>query len=171
MNNTLKNPPIRQERAHDLHPSLHKQLSGGTGIQSTGSLGWLQTWFERTLRMGLITILLAAIFQGPAHSVGHSSLTVYNTLLRLACCATLFAAGMVLKTLAAKMLSSHFNKASYFDKMQDALRKVGSAPFLEATGMGRKSGMLASLEAYMHARKLRCMMDSEVERGRSDLNA
>ena len=30
----------------------------------------------------------------------------------------------VLKTLAAKLLSSHFNKEGYFDKMQDALRKV-----------------------------------------------
>jgi len=35
---------------------------------------------------------------------------------------------MVLKTLAAKMLSSHFNKASFSDKMQDALRKVPPSP-------------------------------------------
>lgn len=76
--------------------------------------------------MGLITVLLAAIFQGPARQSSAGTLNFYNTLLRLFCCFTLFSAGMILKTLAAKMMSSHFNKSSYFDKMQDALRKVGT---------------------------------------------
>lgn len=74
--------------------------------------------------MGLITVLLAAIFQDYAHNNTRNVRTFYTTLLRMFCCLTLFAAGMVFKTLAAKMLSSHFNKSSFFDKMQDALRKV-----------------------------------------------
>lgn len=84
----------------------------------------LQTWFERTVRMGLITVLLAAIFQDYARNQSRNVRTFYYTLLRIFCCLTLFAAGMIIKTLAAKMLSSHFNKSSFFDKMQDALRKV-----------------------------------------------
>ena len=84
----------------------------------------MQTWFERTLRMGLITVLLASIFQSYAHNQSKQVYTFYATLLRIFCCLTLFAAGMIFKTLAAKMLSSHFNKSSFFDKMQDALRKV-----------------------------------------------
>ena len=87
----------------------------------------MQTWFERTLRMGLLTVLLVAIFQSTAHSTGHKNLLYYTTTLRLFCCATLFSAGMILKTLVAKMLSSHFNKSSFFDKMQDALRKASLA--------------------------------------------
>ena len=91
------------------------------GYEKTSN-AYLQTWFERTMRIGLITILLAAIFHG------HSPQTDKNaaSLLRTFGCLTLFSAGMVLKTLAAKILSSHFNKASFFDKMQDALRKVSS---------------------------------------------
>ena len=84
----------------------------------------LQDWFERTVRIGLITILLAAVFQNYAYAAKGNIAVFYRTLLRLFCCATLFSFGMILKTLAAKMLSSHFNKSSYFDKMQDALRKV-----------------------------------------------
>lgn len=75
--------------------------------------------------MGMITILLVSIFQNYAHNQKSNKVLIfYNTLLRIFCCSTLFAAGMVFKTLAAKMLSSHFNKSSFFDKMQDALRKV-----------------------------------------------
>lgn len=74
--------------------------------------------------MGLITVLLASIFQAYAYSSSPKVHTFYVSLLRVFCCLTLFAAGMILKTLAAKILSSHFNKSSFFDKMQDALRKV-----------------------------------------------
>ena len=49
---------------------------------------------------------------------------VYWALLQGLCCVLLFCAGNVLKTLLAKLLSSHFYKASYFAKMQDALRKA-----------------------------------------------
>ncbi len=80
--------------------------------------------------MGLITVLLAAIFQDYAHNKTKNVRTFYTTLLRIFCCLTLFSVGMILKTLAAKMLSSHFNKSSFFDKMQDALRKVNPWHYL-----------------------------------------
>lgn len=80
--------------------------------------------------MGLITVLLASIFQDYAHDSSKNVHTFYTTILRVFCCLTLFAAGMILKTLAAKILSSHFNKSSFFDKMQDALRKVSPLSML-----------------------------------------
>ena len=85
--------------------------------------------------MGLITVLLAAIFQDYAHNNTKNVRTFYTTLLRIFCCLTLFAAGMILKTLAAKILSSHFNKSSFFDKMQDALRKVSMTKNLKSPNL------------------------------------
>lgn len=43
---------------------------------------------------------------------------------RVMFCGLLFLGGNVLKKALAKLFSSHFYKATHYDKMQDALRKV-----------------------------------------------
>ncbi len=40
-------------------------------------------------------------------------------------CLILFTFANVLSTLLAKMMASHFHKATHFHKMQEAIRKVG----------------------------------------------
>ena len=47
-------------------------------------------------------------------------------------CLILFTFANVLSTLLAKMMASHFHKATHFHKMQEAIRKVcsdSSVPF------------------------------------------
>lgn len=44
--------------------------------------------------------------------------------MKTAGCILLACSANVLKTLAAKLMSNHFYRDSYFDKMQDALCKV-----------------------------------------------
>ena len=43
-------------------------------------------------------------------------------------CLILFTFANVLSTLLAKMMASHFHKATYFHKMQEAIRKVPFSP-------------------------------------------
>lgn len=51
-------------------------------------------------------------------------------------CLILFTFANVLSTLLAKMMASHFHKATYFHKMQEAIRKVPfSLPALHVSGM------------------------------------
>lgn len=115
----------------------------------------LQVWFERTVRIGLISILLAATFQPYAYSGDDTVHRFYRTLLRIACCAVLFSFGMVLKTLGAKMLSSNFNKNSFFDKMQDALRKVKPSPWIAEKGsITQITGLALVIEDDMQANKV-----------------
>ncbi|KAK9829569.1 hypothetical protein WJX72_006541 [[Myrmecia] bisecta] len=76
---------------------------------------------ERLLRAGLIIGIFAAIFQDRARVRGVRD--VYTVLLRLLCCIVLFASANVVKTLLAKLMSSHFYQETHFQKMQDALRK------------------------------------------------
>lgn len=48
----------------------------------------------------------------------------WASVVKLLVCFILFNVGNVVKTLLAKLLSSHFHKRAHFDKMQDALNKV-----------------------------------------------
>ena len=48
----------------------------------------------------------------------------------LACC-TIAALAHLLKTLLAKLMASSFHKRAHFDKIQDALSKVGLPPSAE----------------------------------------
>ena len=48
----------------------------------------------------------------------------YVTALKVLLCLVLLTGGNIVKTLVAKLLSSHFHKRAHFDKMQDALNKV-----------------------------------------------
>lgn len=51
-------------------------------------------------------------------------------------CLILFTFANVLSTLLAKIMASHFHKATYFHKMQEAIRKVPLSPgALHASGM------------------------------------
>ncbi len=43
-------------------------------------------------------------------------------------CLILFTFANVVSTLLAKMMASHFHKATYFHKMQEAIRKVPLSP-------------------------------------------
>ena len=52
----------------------------------------------------------------------------YVTALKVLLCLVLLTGGNIVKTLVAKLLSSHFHKRAHFDKMQDALNKVTMLP-------------------------------------------
>ena len=52
----------------------------------------------------------------------------YVTALKVLLCLVLLTGGNIVKTLVAKLLSSHFHKRAHFDKMQDALNKVTTLP-------------------------------------------
>lgn len=54
----------------------------------------------------------------------------YLASLRTLCCLLLLSAVNVSKTMLAKLMSAHFYVEGYFDKMQDALRKVSLVPLL-----------------------------------------
>ena len=76
------------------------------------------------LRMLLLVLLFIIAFADGIERPEDVQLA-YSLVLRLLICFTLFAAGNVLKTLLAKLLASHVHRQAFFDKMQDALQKVG----------------------------------------------
>ncbi|KAK9845183.1 hypothetical protein WJX84_001954 [Apatococcus fuscideae] len=82
----------------------------------------MKTGVERLLRAGLIMALFAGLFRAPANKdKGLGS--AYITIIRVGACIILFAGASVLKTLLAKIMSSHFHQEAHFKKMQDAVRK------------------------------------------------
>lgn len=75
------------------------------------------------LRMLLAIILFVVAFADRTERPEDVQLA-YSLALRLLICLALLAAGNVLKTLLAKLLATHVHRKAFFDKMQDALRKV-----------------------------------------------
>ena len=67
--------------------------------------------------------LFAGLFRAPANK-NNTLGNVYITIIRVGACIILFAGASVLKTLLAKIMSSHFHQEAHFKKMQDAVRKV-----------------------------------------------
>ena len=87
----------------------------------------VQHWTSLMLLTGLIMSLYAGLIESyTQRSVQSAKVRKdYLHLLRWMGCLLLLCCANVLKTLIAKMLSCHFYCSGYFDKMQDARRKVG----------------------------------------------
>ena len=72
-------------------------------------------------------LLLIPLFVGCFYGRANDSDTVkrvFQILAKVLGCLSLFFFGNVLKTFAAKAMSSHFHKEAHFEKMQEALVKV-----------------------------------------------
>ena len=92
-----------------------------------------QRWLQRTLCVVFFMSLFAGLFQQSVYNSGSDSvIEAYWLLMKTFACVALSCVTSVLKTLFAKLMSNHFYKDSYCDKMQDALCKVchGAAPTL-----------------------------------------
>ena len=91
---------------------------------------WLQKWVSITIFLGTII----ALYWGLVCSYGFredrskEARGRYMSSLRTLCCLLLLSAVNVAKTMLAKLMSAHFYVEGYFDKMQDALRKVCRLP-------------------------------------------
>jgi hypothetical protein len=86
-----------------------------------------QRWLQRTLCAGFFMALFAGLFQRFVYdkaSYSYSLELAYWLIMKTSACVLLSFLANVLKTLAAKLMSSHFYKDSYCDKMQDALCKA-----------------------------------------------
>ncbi|KAA6420817.1 MAG: small conductance mechanosensitive ion channel family [Trebouxia sp. A1-2] len=82
----------------------------------------VRTGLERVVRMALTIGLYVWVFQSQA-SLDKKVNKDYLNIRRVQFCGLLFLCANVLKKLLAKLFSSHFYKATHYDKMQDALRK------------------------------------------------
>ena len=68
--------------------------------------------------------LFAGLFQSSVYGTGDIDVIfVYEFIIKTLGCVLLACSANVLKTLFAKLLSNHFYRDSYFEKMQDALCK------------------------------------------------
>ena len=83
----------------------------------------LQKPLGRFLRMLLLIPLFVGCFYGRAND-SNTVKRVFQILAKVLGCLSLFFFGNVLKTFAAKAMSSHFHKEAHFEKMQEALVKV-----------------------------------------------
>ena len=86
----------------------------------------MQRWVSTTIFLGTII----ALYWGLVCSLGvqeprtKEARKHYLASLRSLCCLLLMSGVNVAKTMLAKLMSAHFYVEGYFDKMQDALRKV-----------------------------------------------
>ena len=76
------------------------------------------------MRVALLIPLFVGCFYTKNNENTHVQ-SVFRTLARLLGCLLLFCFANVLKTLVAKIMASHFHKEAHFEKMQEALQKVG----------------------------------------------
>ncbi len=84
-----------------------------------------QKWLQRTLCVAFFMALFAGLFQQSVNQTKDPDLIdAYWIIMKTAGCILLACSANVLKTLFAKLMSNHFYRDSYFDKMQDALCKV-----------------------------------------------
>ena len=75
--------------------------------------------------MCMVLPIFVACFSGRAND-GAGVHSAYITIVRLLGCADLFFLVFVLKTLLAKLMSTHFHKEAHFRKMQEALQKAST---------------------------------------------
>ena len=103
----------------------HLLLMACADCWCTGALA-LQRWTSLMVLIGLLMGLYAGFIYSHAQRSAQSGNTkkAYLYVLRLLGCMLLCSFANVLKTLIAKILSCQFYCTGYFDKMQDALRKV-----------------------------------------------
>lgn len=85
----------------------------------------LQRWLQRTLCVAYFMALFAGLFQQSVYNASNVNVEeAYWLIMKTSACMLLSCIANVAKTLAAKLMSNHFYKDSYCDKMQDALCKV-----------------------------------------------
>lgn len=84
----------------------------------------MQKPLRRFVRVALMIPLFVGCFYSRDNTNSHVH-NVFRTLARLMGCLLLFFFANVLKTLMAKIMASHFHKEAHFEKMQEALHKVG----------------------------------------------
>ena len=85
----------------------------------------VQKPLARFLRVCMVLPIFVACFSGRAND-GAGVHSAYVTIVRLLGCADLFFLVFVLKTLLAKLMSTHFHKEAHFRKMQEALQKASA---------------------------------------------
>ncbi|BDA50989.1 Mechanosensitive ion channel protein 4 [Coccomyxa sp. Obi] len=84
----------------------------------------LRRWLQRTLCVAFFMGLFAGLFQQSVNRTADQDLVAaYWIIMKTAGCILLACSANVLKTLIAKLMSNHFYRDSYFEKMQDALCK------------------------------------------------
>ena len=96
---------------------------------SADSAPMSQLWASVMVFIALLMALYSGLIESHAQRASQSVKTkrAYLYVLRIMGCMLLTSFGNVMKTLIAKVLSCHFYCSGYFDKMQDALRKVRAA--------------------------------------------
>ncbi|BDA42921.1 probable mechanosensitive ion channel protein 10 [Coccomyxa sp. Obi] len=92
--------------------------------------------FGHFVRAVLLMPLYVPLFSPKAYASGTAS-TIYVNVLKAIGCLILFTFANVLSTLLAKMMASHFHKATHFHKMQEAIRKEYYLSQLSAPRPGR----------------------------------
>ncbi|CAK0787367.1 hypothetical protein CVIRNUC_010587 [Coccomyxa viridis] len=94
------------------------------------------------VRAVLLMPLYVPLF-APKASSSATAGSVYTIVLKAIACLILFTFANVLSTLLAKLMASHFHKATHFYKMQEAIRKEYYLSVLSAPRPGRASKMMA----------------------------
>ncbi|CAL8467439.1 g6977 [Coccomyxa elongata] len=92
--------------------------------------------FGHFVRAVLLMPLYVPLFSPRAYASGTAS-TIYVNVLKAIGCLILFTFANVLSTLLAKLMASHFHKATHFHKMQEAIRKEYYLGQLSAPRPGR----------------------------------
>ena len=88
--------------------------------------------------VGFFMALFAGLFQASIYGTGDLDVVyVYEFIIKTLGCVLLACSANVLKTLFAKLLSNHFYRDSYFEKMQDALCKASPAELTHRMTRGR----------------------------------
>lgn len=100
-----------------------------------------------------------------SRGAGKFGARVYWIIVKVMSCAFLACMGNVIKTLLAKLFSTHFYQASYFTKMEEALRKVST--FLLLHSAVSSDGLLALVRESFDLLLLPCASELAPESGYS----
>ncbi|KAK9815600.1 hypothetical protein WJX72_006571 [[Myrmecia] bisecta] len=122
------------------------QLVVESALFTTKQALYFMVGTRKPLALFIRTVLLIPLFVGCFSGRANDDAgvkTAYLNILKVLGCLVLFTFGNVLKTLAAKMLATHFHKQAHFEKMQDALKKEY---FIMALSQTRSSARIDDLE-------------------------
>lgn len=79
-------------------------------------------YLSRLFKGALVTGLFAAIFKGQSNN-NPTLHKIYINIIKVLVCIFLWLVVDVLKTMSAKLMAGHFHQETYFQRMQEALRK------------------------------------------------
>ncbi len=86
----------------------------------------LQKYLSRLFKGALVCGLFAAIFKGQSNN-NPTLHKIYIIIIKVLVCIFLWLVVDVIKTMMAKLMANHFHQETYFQRMQEALRKVPTA--------------------------------------------